>query len=57
MVIFNGFRFFIEYRMELKISKSGQQASFASKTYIYIIRIIKTNCQIVHHNLQYVGHN
>ena len=40
MIIFNDFRLFIEYRMQLKTSKSGQQASFASKTYIYICLFI-----------------
>ena len=38
MIIFNDFRLFIEYRMQLKTSKSGQQANFASKTYIIYVR-------------------
>ena len=36
MIIFNNFRVFIKYLSQLKTSENGQQASFASKTYIYI---------------------
>ena len=46
MIIFYDSRFFIKYKLYLKTSKSGQQASFTSKTYIYRINKL-TNQNII----------